>query len=258
MLPSRCIILASGASILDGMYEGLFSYLSKEVVFSLNDNIKFVDSTVAMFGDWYAYRDRFELFSKHPLVIGRYDMHIGKHIEGATYCPKHNSLILLKCSQDYHGNEGLSKGLYSGVLTGAFALNLAIRLGFKQIFLLGFDCGATGKSTHWYDNFEGAGQFKDYEGKPYTGVGKDDKGNYRTSFYNHSDDSINLLWKPFEVEFNNCMIYNVSLESRIAVFPKIGYHSMFKILKENPIQVNQEEVQKEIRNILEPYNKLEK
>ena len=256
MLPSRCIIIASGASICSGLELGLLNYLEKEVLFSINDNIKFIKSTVAIFGDWYAYRDRYKLFRKHPLVIGCYDMHIGTQIEGATYCPKHNSLILLKCSQDYHGNEGLNKGLYSGVLTGAFALNLAIRLGFKQIFLLGFDCGATGKSTHWYDNFEGAGQFKDYEGKPCTGVGFKEPGVYNTSFYNKEDEEINKLWEPFLNE--SVMIYNVSLNSRISVFPKIGYHSMIKILKDNPIEINQEEVQKEIRHILEPYNKLEK
>jgi hypothetical protein len=248
--------MASGASIRQGLPLGLSNYLEREVVFSLNDNIKFVDSTVAMFGDWCAYRDRYELFKEHPLVIGRYDMHIGRSIEGATPCPKHDSLILLKGSGKYHRDEGLSKGLYSAVLTGAFTLNLAIQLGFKQIFLLGFDCGATGKSTHWYDQIDGAGCFKDYEGNSTTGVGKDEQGNYRTSFYNHSDDSINNLWKPFEVE--EAMIYNVSLDSRIEVFQKIGYQSMITVLNQNRIKINQEEVQKEIRNLLEPYNKLEK
>jgi len=245
--------MASGASIRDGLPLGLSNYLEREVVFSLNDNIKFVDSTVAVFGDWTAYRDRYELFKEHPLVIGRFDMHIGRSIEGATPCPKHDSLILLQGSGKYHGAEGLSKGLYSAVLTGAFTLNLACRLGFKQIFLLGFDCGAIGKSTHWYDNVEGAGSFLDYEGQPYTGVGKNEQGNYNTSFYNSSDDNFNLLWKPFQVE--DVMIYNVSLESRITEFQKIGYQSMFKILNSMYIKINQVEVQKEIRQFLQPYNK---
>lgn len=254
MLPSRCIIMASGASIKHGVTLGLSNYLEREVVFSLNDNIKFVDSTVAVFGDWTAYRDRYELFKEHPLVIGRFDMHIGRTIEGATPCPKHDSLILLKGSGIYHGAEGLEKGLYSSVLTGAFTLNLAIRLGFKQIFLLGFDCGATGKSTHWYDVVKGAGEFNDYEGKTYTGVGKNEQGNYNTSFYNQSDDNVNLLWTPFKAE--DVMIYNVSLGSRIEIFQKIGYQSMFTILNQNPIKVNQEEVQKKIRTILQPFNKV--
>jgi hypothetical protein len=245
--------MASGASIKDGLARGLSSYLEREIVFSLNDNIQFVDSTAAIFGDWTCYRDRFDLFSKHPLTIGRFDMHIGRSIEGATPCPKHDSLILLQGSGKYHGAEGLEKGLYSSVLTGAFTLNLACRLGFKQIFLLGFDCGATGKSTHWYDNVEGAGQFLNYEGQPYTGVGKNEQGRYNTSFYNHSDDNVNALWNPFQEE--KVMIYNVSLESRIEVFQKIGYQTMITILNRNPIKINQINAQAEIRAMLIPYNK---
>jgi hypothetical protein len=258
MLPNRCIILASGSSIRQGTEIGLWRFLDENVVFSLNDNIscEFFYPTVAVFGDWTCYRDRYDLFAEHPLVIGRHDMHIGSTIEGATPCPKHDSLILLKGSGKYHGAEGLNKGLYSSVLTGAFALNLALRLGFKQIFLLGFDCCAINGSTHWYDDTPEAGCFLDYEGKPYTGVGKNSSGEYNTSFYNNDDCQINLLWEPFSTE--DAMIYNVSLGSRINVFKKIGYHSFFKILKEYPSSVNQEEVQKEIRQLLEPYNKLEK
>ncbi len=258
MLPNRCIIFASGASIKEGINLQLLDYLDKEVVFSLNDNIttSFFNPTITMFGDWTCYRDRYDLFVEHPLVIGRYDMHIGRTIEGATPCPKHDSIILLKGSGKYHGAEGLSKGLYSSVLTGAFTLNLALRLGFKQIFLLGFDCCEINGSTHWYDEISEAGHFLDYEGKSYTGVGKNSLGEYNTSFYNNDDCQINLLWEPFSTE--DAMIYNVSLESRINVFKKIGYHSFIKILKEHPLSINQEEVQKEIRQLLEPYNKLEK
>ena len=250
--------MASGASIKHGITLGLLNYLEREIVFSLNDNIKFVDSTVAVFGDWTAYRDRFKMYSEHPLTIGRFDMHIGKHIEGATPCPKHDSLILLQGSGKYNGDEGLTKGLYSPVLTGAFALNLAIQLGFKQIYLLGFDNCEVNGSTHWYDHDKEAGHFNNYEGKPYTGVGKDTNNNYKTNFYNNDDIRINDLWEPFKAEFDKVKIYNVSLPSRITVFDKIGYCSFIKILNEVPIQINQEEVQKEIRNFLEPYNKLDR
>jgi hypothetical protein len=253
---NRCIILASGSSISEGLKLGLSDYLKNEVTFSINDNVKFFDSTAYTFGDWCAYRDRFNLYKEKKLVIGCYDMHIGRHIEGATPCPIHNDLILLQGSGKYYGNEGLSKGLYSAVLTGAFTLNLALRLGFKQIFLLGFDCCEINGRTHFYQGIDGAGQYNDYEGKPTSGVGKNYSGNYKTSFYNQGDVQLNLLWEPFATE--SAMIYNVSLESRILVFPKIGYHSMFKILKENPINIKQEEVQKEIHNFLQPYNKADK
>lgn len=257
MLPKRCIIFASGASIKEGINLRLLDYLDNEVVFSLNDNISlsFFNPTIAMFGDWTCYRDRYNLFIEHPLVIGRYDMHIGRTIEGATPCPKHDGLILLQGSGKWNGKESLEKGLYSSVLTGAFSLNLAIRLGFKQIFLLGFDCCEINGSTHWYDDVPEAGHFLNYEGQPYTGVGKNEHGEYNTSFYNNNDEAINALWKPFEEELNNIMIYNVSLASRINIFKKIGYYSMLKILKEIPLSINQEEVQQEIRTLLTPYNK---
>lgn len=256
MLHNRCIIMASGASLKEGISLGLIPLLKNEVVFSLNENIRFFNPTVAVFGDWTCYRDRFKLFKHHPLTVGRFDMHIGRTIEGALPCPKHDGLILLQGSGKYNGGEGLSKGLYSSVLTGAFTLNLAIRLGFKEIYLLGFDNCAINGQTHWYQNIEGAGQFTNYCGEKYTGVGKNEIGKYNTSFYNKDDIQLNLLWEPFTTE--DTKIYNVSPLSRINVFPKINYSTMFSILKNFPININQEEVRKEIRQILEPYNKLEK
>jgi hypothetical protein len=251
VLPNRAIILASGASIREGVSLGLIPLLKNEVVFSLNDNIRFFKPTVAVFGDHTCYRDRFKLFSSHPLTVGRFDMHIGRTIEGALPCPKHDGLILLQGSGKYHGAEGLSKGLYSSVLTGAFTLNLALRLGFKEIYLLGFDNCAINGQTHWYQNIEGAGQFTNYCGEKYTGVGKNERGEYNTSFYNQDDVRLNLLWEPFTTE--DVKIYNVSPLSRISVFPKIDYPDMFNRLGQN--KVNQEEVRKEIRTILQPFNR---
>lgn len=252
---NRCIIIASGNSISEGINLGLWNYLKDEITFGINDNIKFVYSTVAMFGDWCAYRDRFELFKKHPLVIGRYDTHIGNHIEGALPCPKHDELILLQSSGHYHGNKGLEKGLYSGILTGGFTLNLAIQLEFKEIYLLGFDCCEINGKTHFYQDTPNAGQFTDYEGKPYTGVGKNEDGTYKTSFYNKDETHLNKLWEPFKVEMDKVLIFNVSPKSRINVFPKIPYSSFLDILNDEPSSINQDEVRKEIRNILQPYNK---
>jgi hypothetical protein len=83
-MQNRCIILASGSSISESIELGLSDYLKNEVTFSINDNIKFFDSTAYTFGDWTAYRDRFNLYKEKKLVIGRHDMHIGRHIEGAT------------------------------------------------------------------------------------------------------------------------------------------------------------------------------
>lgn len=257
MISKSVIILGSGASVLNGIKLGLSNYIENFPSFGINEAIKFFDCTAYIFGDWCAYADRFELYSEANLVIGRFDTHIGRKIEGARYCPKHKDLILLQGSGKYYGKEGLSKGLYSAVLTGAFTLNLAICLGFKNIYLLGMDNCEINGLTHFYDGIDGAGQFKDFEGKDTSGVGKNKRGEYRTSFYNNEDASINALWEPVTQE-KDVSIFNVSPESRISVFPKIDYPEMFKRLDINKNRVNQFEVQREIRSILEPFNKLEK
>jgi hypothetical protein len=255
MLPKFCLILGSGNSISDGIKLGLSNYLENFPSFGINESIKFFDCTAFTFGDWTSYRDRFELYSKTNLVIGWNDTHIGRQIEGATYCPKHEGLILLPYSGKWKPNP-LKEGLYSANLCGGFTLSLAIALGFTEIYLLGFDCREIEGKTHYYQGIEGAGQYNDYEGNPRTGVGIKD-GKYNTSLYNNSDEMINANWKPFRHE-QDISIFNVSPESRISVFPKISYREMFDRLDINENKINQFEVQKEIRTILEPYNKLEK
>lgn len=248
------IILGSGASINQGINLGLSNYVENFASFGINEAIKFFDCTAYTFGDWYAYADRFELYSKANLVIGRYDMHIGRKIEGARYCPKHEGLILLQGSGKYYGRNGLEKGLYSSVLTGAFTLNLSLCLNPKRIFLCGFDNCEINGLTHFYSGISGAGQFKDFEGKATSGVGKNEKGEYKTSFYNNTDASINALWKPFAQE-KDISIFNVSLESRISIFQKINYPEMFQRLDINKNRINQVEAQNQIRQQLEPFNK---
>jgi hypothetical protein len=252
---SRAIILGSGNSISEGISQGLWSVLKNEITFGINEAIKFFDCTSYTFGDWTVYRDRFELYKNKELVIGRYDAHFIHQIDGALPCPKQDGLILLKSSGKWNGDEGLSKGLYLSVLTGALTLNLAIRLGFKEIYLLGFDnCEINGK-THFYQGIENAGVYNDYEGKPTCGIGKDNNGRFNTSVYNHSDVELNKIWTPFSCELGRCSIFNVSPLSRITVFPKIDYKEFFRTIS-NGSQINQDEIRQEIRTILQPFNQV--
>lgn len=251
MILKRAIILGSGYSIREGQSLGLFNSLKTETTFSINDNIKFVDSTVTCFGDWTCYASRHEWFKKHPLVIGRWDTHFFHKINGAIDCPNHKGLILLKASGNYTGTEGLQKGLYTPVLTGVFCLHLAICLGYDEIFLLGMDAGGNNGVTHWYQGIEGAGVFKNYAGEPTTGVGLNQYGGYNTSFYNNEEKSINDLWKPFTKE--NVKIYNVSMESRIQVFQKLSYKAFLRIIDDGSV-INQDEERLRIREQLKPYN----
>ena len=250
---NRAIIIGSGASVKDGLLLGLNDYLANEVTFGINEAVKFVDCTAYTWGDWTCYRDRFDLYKEKELVIGKHDMHVGRTIEGATPCPKQDDLVLLKGSGVFFGQAGLEKGLYFR-LTGTFTLHLAIELGFKFIFLLGFDNREINGFTHFYEGIEGAGQFRDYEGQPTCGVGKNERGEYRTSAYNHDQNGIDQIWHPFETAFGRTMIYNVSPQSRITTFKKIDYLTMFELLKKYPANVNQDVTRHIIRKKLKPYN----
>jgi len=256
MLPSRCIILGSGNSISQGISLGLSNYIENNVTFGINESIKFFDTTAVTFMDWCAYRDRFELYSQHPLTIGCFDNHIGNHIEGATPCPKHDSLILLHWSGKWNDNP-LKNGLYAANLCGGFTLSLAIALGFTEIYLLGFDMVEINGRTHYYQGIEGAGIYNDFEGKSRTGVGKNEKGEYNSSLYNNSDKEINANWDIFQKVFATVKIVNVSPKSRITTFPKMDYPTFFKTIGCNS-KINHFRIQEEIREILEPFNKLGK
>jgi len=251
-MQNRAIIIGSGNSISEGIEKGLWSILKNEVTFSINDNIQFFNPTVAMFGDWTCYKSRREFFSKHPLTIGRYSCQFN-HPE--FDCHSHEGLILLKSSNMYTGSEVFTKGFYSPILTGCFALSVAIALQFQEIFLLGFDeCEINGK-THFYQDIMGAGIFQNCEGTDTSGVGKYENGLYKTSIYNKSDKEINLLWEPFK-EVKNIQIYNISSKSRITVFDKMKMDDFLDYLEEHPTFIQQDIIQGVIREVLQPFNRI--
>jgi hypothetical protein len=253
---NRCFIIGSGNSLSEGISDGLWDILSTEITFGINEIVRFFDSTVAVVGDWTAYRDRYEYFSKHPLVISRWQRNIGFIENGKLLCPKQTDLILLSSSGKFHSENALKKGLYTGVLTGAFTLNLAIVLGFKEIFLLGFDNREINGKTHFYQGLNDYGIFRDAENQLRTGVGKDSVNNYKTSVYNHTDKELNKIWEPFSNSSHK--IFNVSPLSRITIFTKIDYNYIFNYIKTYPIEINQDIERQEIRRFLDPYNVVSK
>jgi len=248
----RCFIIGSGYSLKSGIDRGLFDLLQNEITFGINETVRFCPTTMAMFGDWQCYYSRQEIFANHPLVIGRHTlelMHPDFHIT------KQEDLILLKSSHTYQTSDGLNKGLYSAKLTGAFTLSLAIELGFREIFLLGFDNCAIDGFTHWYEEIENAGTFRDLDNNTLSGVGFNFKGEYKTSIYNNKQADIDELWDPFtDIPNTEHSIINVSNESRITSFHKMFMSDLMSSLKTSPQEINQNDERKIIRKTLQPYN----
>lgn len=247
---NRAFIVGSGYSLKQGVDRGLLDLLKNEVTFGVNDTIRFFQPTVAMFGDWWAYHNRYSWYCLHRLVVGRFSYPmINKEFD----IQKQDDLILLKSSHTYNKGNGLQGGLYSPVLTGSMALSLAIELGYQDIYLLGFDnCAIDGK-THWYEGIDDAGQFEDLDGNKLSGMGFNHDGKYKTGIYNNEQKSIDEIWEPFIDEAN---IINVSPKSRITTFKKMQMSVLIDMLTMHGEKINQRKEQKQLRLIIEPYNQL--
>ena len=160
MLPNRCLIVASGNSLSEGL-ESLKPFLEKEVSFIINFNHHYMKGTVNTFCDDEYYVQEKPFLDNVGLVIGKNNIKFGKTL------PVGDNLILLEAAGRYFGSKSWEKGFYSGALTGLFTLTLAIALGFKEIFLLGYDFSAIGGKTHFYQgNSEGIGIVKKPDEEP--------------------------------------------------------------------------------------------
>lgn len=113
-------------------------------------------------------------------------------------------------------------------LSGILALDIGILLEPKEIFLLGFDFGALNNKTHFYQ-----GEIE------HRGIGKAQYYNYPE----HAERDFGIFKNEKKVR-----IYNVSLKSKIEVFPKISYDKFFHMLDNKTY--NQKKLVKYIRDKL--------
>ena len=204
-----------------------------------------------MFSDANYYDKEREYLKYLPLIIGKFDPN------DPVKLPFPNT-VLLRSARQY--TRDCSKGVYKGTLCGLIALSFGISLLDEgEIFLLGYDYGA-----------------KKQAGKPV----KDHNGDAITHFYqggleNKSGEKIKLLHRGIgkvnwytateideeakkritraEIEFrpykneSKVKIYNVSPDSLIPTFPKIGYFEFFDRLIQ---QEHREEIilREEVKN----------
>lgn len=227
------------------------------------------DTTLLCFCDDKFYFSHYEALKKLPLIVGKNQPSITS--KNKTL----DNTILLPITDNYWGMESwdinykmcrscgykvlknknqkfcptcksflFPIAFYSGHLSGLLSLTLSIALGFKEIYLLGFDsCEINGK-THFYQNFVQVNNIN-------YGIGttKDKKGNkvYRTGTYNDVK-VLNERWYAPYKDLEGIDIYNVSLNSAITVFPKISYTTMYEHIGNS--SVNQSEATKEIKNAI--------
>jgi len=254
----RLIIIGAGNSIRPELHNGLWDKLRKEYTFGLNDVIYFYKPTVPVCVDWYWYRERYDAIKNYSLIIGKHDPKFyATHPEIKVPRICDNTVFLKPSNNYYHGKESWNKGFYSGVLCGCFALTIGIALGFKEIYLLGYDFTETYGKTHFYEEDElkdqVIGYIKEKDGSVRCGIGKNGKGQYRTGIFNDEPSKFfNVYKKSFvdRVLNTGVKIYNVSPESKIQVFSKISYKKFYSKLASQKIDIDQEEGTLQIRQII--------
>ena len=113
---------------------------------------------------------------------------------------------------DLLGAEGfsndLTQGIYSGYTVSYFALQLAIYMGFKEIFYLGLDLNHMEGKTHFFGN--------DFHSK------------------NHEQTEFPKMIKMFnkaslELKNQDIQVYNCSMESSLEAFPKMPYEEAIQL-----------------------------
>lgn len=219
----QLVIIGGGTSIKEGISKDLWKKMRNRFTFGLNYSFKyFPNPTAQLFVDDKFYIDEKQKMKNLSLIIGK------KH--KITKMP---NTIMLQCKSKYIRN--LKDGIYKSTLVGLFALSLGIYiLEEGEIYLLGFDYSAQGKDkdgrdcTHFYQ-----GDIK------HRGIGK-------TNYYT-ADKRADRDFGVYKNE-KKVKIYNISLNSKINIFPKISYDKFFSLL--NNEQCNQNKLRQYIKEKL--------
>jgi hypothetical protein len=245
---SRCIIVGGGSSIREERYDipvtniPIWNAIKSECLFTANWSFLYCEPTIALYSDYQFFVTQKELLDKLPMVVsikdGYYDRKDSVKIG--------NNLTLLKGSSEYHGKDSWKLGFFSRHLTGIWSINFALRCGFEKIFVLGLDSCAINGHTHFYDDSQ-IGKHT-WLGQERCGVGFNEQGGYKTIAYNTPTALNNFWFKPFENEKDK--IINVSPKSAINTFSKWSYEQFYQYLKDNPVNINQDETRKDIRKLI--------
>lgn len=101
----------------------------------------------------------------------------------------------------------LTEGIYSGYTISYFALQLAVYMGFEEIYFLGLDLKNTKQNTHFF-------------GRDFASVDHD-KGEYQ-KMKNSFDEIAPIL------KMKGISVYNCSPDSELKCFPYVDYNLAIK------------------------------
>ena len=245
---NRIVIVGGGSSIRQGLWTTpvkdleLWKKLDTQYTIGINFLYQFYTPSFLSFCDYDFYLNNKKDLDKLPLIVGRYDTQLKRQLSKWE-----DNLILLKSTGQYFGHNSWTHGFYSGVLTGVFVISVAICLGFKEIYLLGYDYTHLDSHTHFYQDEV---DLKETKGKgvlKYRGVGTKIKNGKLQCICQYYNGDPALKFDAFKSEMLNVKIVNVCPQSKIATFPKIDYPEFYEIIKNDEIK-NQTEFRDYVTN----------
>lgn len=180
----RLFILASGPSLSKVDFEPL----KRRMVMGLNRSALLFPDT-----HYHCTMDQ-RLFDEHPDVLRQ-----TRYLFTLQGRPWGTALSLL-------GSEGFSwdleKGIYSGYTVSYFALQVAVYMGFSEIFYLGLDLRHESGKTHFFGN--------DFHSR-----------NHEQTEFPHMRKMLNYGARV--LEGHNVKVFNCSPISDLECFPKVSY-----------------------------------
>lgn len=172
------------------------SPLLNELVVGCNDAYKYgpMICDVCMFGD-------FKWFNLHHIELKKYVDAGGIAVTNECKITQTNDHRWVKKMQ--RERVGLSKtALGWNANTGASALNLALILGASTVYLLGFDMKLIDGKGNWHPN---------PLDKP------------KQTIYDRMMKNFKIVAQQLPKIFPNCKVFNVTNNSKLEVFPKLGF-----------------------------------
>jgi len=252
MQNKNCYIIGSGASIRKNQWKiptnslPIWSFLKNKAVFTLNWGYKFIDPVAEVFVDHRFLDTEFDKIKNLSLLIGKQDSYYHREKDKVSDMLDNNLFLLKNASgvkRKYWGGEAWTQGFYTSQLSGIWAISIALQLGYDKVFLLGYDGNETKGRTHFYQDDNKTGHII-WNGRKQTGVGKDEKGKFKTGTYNKD---LNTWFEPLWVVSHK--VFNVNPDSNIHIFPKISYKELYEQIKDD-VDIDKEEEQERIKSII--------